>query len=62
MLARQRPHRSGPRGGGIWLALSLLIGGALGGYYHQGSLGVVIGLVVGLALAVLGSWHRRRGI
>ncbi len=59
MQAQRRPSQSGPRGGGIWLALSLLIGGALGGYYHQGSLGVVIGLVVGVTLAVLGSLRRR---
>ncbi len=59
MRVQRRPNQSGPRGGGIWLALSLLIGGALGGYYHQGSLGVVIGLVVGVGLAVVGSWRGR---
>ena len=46
------------RGGGIWLALSLLAGGAIGGYYHQGSLGVVIGLVVGIALVVATALRR----
>lgn len=61
MNVQRRPSQSGPRGGGIWLALSLLIGGALGGYYHQGSLGVVIGLVVGIGLAMLASM-RGRGI
>ncbi|GEM_PF-1927097 len=59
MHAPRRPSQSGPRGGGIWLAVSLLIGGALGGYYHQGSLGVVIGLAVGIGLALLGSLRGR---
>jgi len=46
------------RGGGIWLALSLLAGGAIGGYFHQGSFGVVIGLVVGIILAVVTGLRR----
>ncbi len=46
------------RGGGIWLAISLLIGGGLGGYFHQGSLGIVIGLGVGIVLALATSLRR----
>lgn len=59
MQVPRRSNSSGSRGGGIWLAISLLTGGAIGGYYHQGSLGIVIGLIVGVTLAVLGSLRGR---
>jgi hypothetical protein len=47
-------------GGGIILALTLLVGGAVGVRYGQGSLGIVIGLVVGLAAVVLLAWRDNR--
>jgi len=47
-------------GGGIILAVTLLAGAAIGVHYGQGSLGIVVGLVVGLAAVVLLAWRDNR--
>ena len=44
-----------PRAAGIWLALSLILGGLVGSRHGQPSLGVVIGFAVGVAIC-LGFW------
>jgi hypothetical protein len=53
---RPRP----PRGGGVLIALSILIGAIIGIATRQPSLGVVVGLVVGLLLAGLVALAGRR--
>ncbi|MBV8971130.1 MAG: hypothetical protein JO290_02435 [Sphingomonadaceae bacterium] len=47
-------------GGGFLLAIALLAGAGIGVHYGQGSLGIVIGLVVGLVLVALVAWYDRR--
>ena len=48
------------KGGGILLALSLLIGAGIGVYFGEGSLGIVIGLGVGLLAVVVMAWRDNR--
>ena len=45
--------------GGIWIALGLLLGPAIGAFWHETSLGFMIGLGVGVALAVAQWWIQR---
>lgn len=47
-------------GGGILLAICLLLGGIIGIRLGQGSLGVLAGLVIGLMLAALVAWWDSR--
>ncbi len=47
-------------GGGFILAITLLVGAGIGVYVGQGSLGIVIGLVVGLIGVGLVAWFDRR--
>ncbi len=44
------------KGGGIILAISLLVGAVVGVRLGEGSLGIVIGLGVGLLAVVLLGW------
>ncbi len=46
--------------GGIFLTLALLIGAGVGVRYGEGSLGIVIGLVVGLIAVGLFAWRDSR--
>ncbi|MGI4876360.1 MAG: hypothetical protein ACRYG4_02605 [Janthinobacterium lividum] len=48
------------RGGGIIIAVCLLVGAGIGVAVGQGSLGIVVGLVVGAALAGLMAWRDTR--
>lgn len=48
------------KGGGIILALSLLIGAGIGVHYGEGSLGIVAGLGVGLIAVVVLAWRDSR--
>lgn len=48
------------RGGGIILAVSLLLGAGIGVHYGEGSLGIVVGLAVGLVAVVLLAWQDSR--
>lgn len=54
-----QPPRRSPLGGGILLALGAIIGAFAGGYQGQPSLGLVIGLAAGAALAIA-AWVRDR--
>ena len=45
--------------GGIWIALGLLLGPAIGAFWHETSLGFMIGLGVGVFLALL-QWFLQR--
>lgn len=47
-------------GGGIILAVTLLMGAGIGVRYGQGSLGIVVGLVVGLVAVVVLAWRDNR--
>jgi len=50
------------KGGGIILALCLLVGAGIGVHYGEGSLGIVAGLGVGLLAVVVLAWlDGRRG-
>ena len=51
---------SSPTAGGGIIALTTIVGAVLGGVLHQGSAGLVIGLLVGCAIA-LALWLRERG-
>ncbi len=42
-----------PRAGGALIAIAILVGAVVGIAYRQASLGVVAGLAVGIALALL---------
>lgn len=48
-----------PLGGGVLIALCLLAGGVVGARYREPSLGVIVGLGVGVLLAVLFLWWDR---
>jgi len=54
------PRKDNSRGGGIFLALSLLLGAGIGIYMGQPSLGILGGLTLGLLIA-LGQWLIQRG-
>ena len=47
-------------GGGILLALALLVGAGVGVHYGQGSLGIVAGLVVGVIAVIVVAWRDDR--
>ena len=55
------PPRRSPRGGGIWIMISLLLGFGIGVWQHQGSLGILIGLAVGTAAAIVVAIRDRTG-
>lgn len=55
-----KPDRRAPRGGGIFLMAGLLIGFGIGVWQGQGSLGILIGLVVGGAAAAWVAWRDSR--
>jgi len=46
--------------GGIWIALGVLLGPAIGAFWQETSLGFMIGLAVGISLALL-QWAMQRG-
>lgn len=46
--------------GGIWIALGLLLGPAIGAFWQETSLGFMIGLGVGVTLALLQWLVQRR--
>lgn len=48
------------KGGGIILAISLLVGAVVGVKLGEGSLGIVIGLGVGLLAVVILAWADNR--
>lgn len=48
-----KPPRSTPKAGGALIALSVLIGAFAGGVQGQPTIGFLIGLGVGLALAAI---------
>ena len=54
-----RPPRRFAKGGGILLALGAIVGAMAGGYQGQPSLGLLIGLAAGTALAIA-AWLRDR--
>jgi hypothetical protein len=62
-LARDpRDESTMQKGGGIILAISLLVGAVVGVKLGEGSLGIVIGLGVGLVAVVVLAWaDSRRG-
>lgn len=62
MAARMssKPPRN-PRSAGIALALLPLAGAFVGGLYGQPTIGLLIGLGVGIALALLVWWTDRKG-
>lgn len=56
------PAKTSPmqRGGGIILTFTLLIGAGVGVAVGEGSLGIVIGLAVGLVAVVVLGWRDSR--
>ena len=48
------------RGAGFILTLTLLFGAGIGVHYGEGSLGIVIGLVVGVVAVALFAWRDSR--
>jgi uncharacterized protein YqgC (DUF456 family) len=51
---------SSPPAGGVFVALGAIVGAVIGLIYDQPSLGLVIGLAVGAAMALM-IWWRSRG-
>lgn len=49
-----------PTGGGIFIALGAAAGVVLGRFYGQTSIGLVVGVVAGCAIAALIWWRERR--
>ncbi|MFM9978713.1 MAG: hypothetical protein ACKVOP_11795 [Sphingomonadaceae bacterium] len=50
-----------PLGGGIFIALGAVGGVVLGRVYGQPSLGLIAGVAIGVAIALLIFWRERRG-
>ncbi|MCH4151771.1 MAG: hypothetical protein LKF30_07480 [Sphingobium sp.] len=55
----QPPSNKSPSAGGVFMAVLTLVGAVLGGLMGQPSIGLLVGLGLGTAIAVLIWWKER---